>query len=334
MNEVSITIVATVRNEVGTIAAFVDSLLAQTHTPDHIIIVDGESSDGTLQILQDYESRGQIRVISTPCNIAQGRNLGIAAATTSHLAITDAGCKVTPDWLEHIFRCFGASPSPDVVAGNFRFEVHSAFENAVVLATFQPGRDESETAQYYPSSRSVAFSKAAWERAGGYPEWLYAAEDTLFNIRLRQVGCRFVFCKEAIVLWRPRETWRALAKQRINFSRGNARVGIGTAGYLKNLYIHAAVLLLLAGVVAHPLLPLAGLAVFAWHVRAHLWPQASAASRDWGTRLRVLAVMEFVRVVNLYGFIQGRWDRIRDSKTYVDSQIRYMGSASADQLQI
>src|SRR5574337_1466512 len=106
MNEVSITIVATVRNEAGTIAAFVDSLLAQTHEPDQIIIVDGESTDGTLQILREYETRGQIRAISKPCNIAQGRNLGIAAATTTHLAITDAGCKVSSDWLEHIVRCF------------------------------------------------------------------------------------------------------------------------------------------------------------------------------------------------------------------------------------
>lgn len=333
MNEVSITIVATVRNEAGTISAFVDSLLAQTRRPDRIIIVDGESTDGTLEILRSYEEHGQISVISEPCNIAQGRNLGISAATTTHLAITDAGCKVAPDWLEHIVRSFETAPFPDVVAGNFRFEVHSPFEDAVVLATFQPNRDDSDTAQYYPSSRSVAFSKTAWQRAGGYPEWLYAAEDTLFNIRLRQIGCKFAFCKEAVVLWRPRENWRALAKQRINFSRGNARVGIGTAGYLKNLYIHAAILLLLAASVFYPIAALGAVFIFAWHVRTHLWPQATAvtAKADWKRRMRTLAVMEFVRIMNLYGFVRGRWDRLTNRR-YIDSQVRYMNAASVDKV--
>jgi len=333
MTERRFTLIATVRNEAGTIRDFVESLLTQTRKPDEILIVDGASTDGTREILEDYAARGQLRVISQPCNIAEGRNLGIAAATGTHLAVTDAGCRVDPDWLEQIARCFDADCQPDVVAGNFRFETHTPFEEAVIRATFQPNRDDTETARYYPSSRSVAFSKAAWEKAGGYPEWLYAAEDTLFNIRMRQLGFRFVFCRDAIVRWRPRETWRALARQRINFSRGNARVGIGTAGYLTNLKIHSQVVAALLAGVLHPLFILVALGLFGWHVRQHLWPQAVATTdpNDWKMRLRVLAVMEFVRLVNLYGFLLGRRDRQRDP-SYVQRQVDYMGVATVDSL--
>jgi arylsulfatase A-like enzyme len=272
-------------------------------------------------------------VISQPCNIAEGRNLGIAAASGTHLAVTDAGCRVDPDWLEQIARCFDADCQPDVVAGNFRFETHTPFEEAVIRATFQPNRDDTETARYYPSSRSVAFSKAAWEKAGGYPEWLYAAEDTLFNIRMRQLGFRFAFCRDAIVRWRPRESWRALARQRINFSRGNARVGIGTAGYLTNLKVHGLVLAALLAGAIHPLFVLLALGLFGWHVRRHLWPQAVATTEpgDWKMRVRVLAVMEFVRLVNLYGFLLGRRDRQRDP-SFVQRQVDYMGIATVDSL--
>jgi glycosyltransferase involved in cell wall biosynthesis len=327
------TLIATVRNEAGTIRDFVDSLLTQTRKPDEILIVDGASTDGTREILEDYAARGLLRVISQPCNIAEGRNLGITAAIGTHLAVTDAGCRVEPDWLAQIAHCFDSDCQPDVVAGNFRFETHTPFEEAVVFATFQPNRDESETARYYPSSRSVAFTKAAWEKAGGYPEWLYAAEDTLFNIRMRQLGMRFVFCRDAIVRWRPRETWRALAKQRINFSRGNSRVGIGTAGYLINLQAHGLLLLLLLGSLWYPPLLAAALAVGAWHVRRRLWSQASktTAGRGWRMRLRVLAVMEFVRIVNLYGFLRGRWDRLSDP-SYIKRQTAYMGVTSVDDL--
>ncbi|MDP2028653.1 MAG: sulfatase-like hydrolase/transferase [Thiobacillus sp.] len=327
------TLIATVRNEADTIRDFVESLLSQTRRPDEILIVDGASSDGTREILEDYAARGVLRVISQPCNIAEGRNLGIAAATGSHLAVTDAGCRVDQDWLEQIERCFASGCQPDVVAGNFRFETHTRFEEAVVLATFQPNRDQSETARYYPSSRSVAFTKAAWLQAGGYPEWLYAAEDTLFNIRMRQLGLRFVFCRDAIVRWRPRESWRALARQRINFSRGNARVGIGTMGYLTNLQVHGLFLMLLLGSLWFLPLLVAALAVGAWHVYRRLWPQArkTTAGKGWRMRLCVLAVMAFVRIVNLYGFLRGRWDRLSDP-SYISRQTAYMGVASVDDL--
>ncbi|MHB1213710.1 MAG: sulfatase-like hydrolase/transferase [Thiobacillus sp.] len=327
------TLIATVRNEVETIRAFVDSLLEQTRKPDEILIVDGVSTDGTREILEGYAQRGLLRVISQPCNIAEGRNLGIAAATGTHLAVTDAGCRVEPDWLAQIEKCFSAECRPDVVAGNFRFETRTPFEESVVYATFQPDRDETEAARYYPSSRSVAFTKAAWEKAGGYPEWLYAAEDTLFNIRMRQLGMRFVFCRDAVVRWRPRETWRALAKQRVNFSRGNSRVGIGTAGYQTNLKVHGLFLLLLLGSPLYPPLVFAALGVGIWHVYQRLWPQASrtTAGKDWGMRLRVLVVMEFVRIANLYGFLRGRWDRLADP-SYIKRQTDYMGVASVDDL--
>ena len=206
-----ITLVATVRNERNTIHAFIKSLLEQEFRPDEIIIVDGASTDGTREVLEEYVRRGEIILISKPCNIAEGRNLGIAAASGSHIAVTDAGCRVDPAWLKEMAACFKKNPNVDVVAGNFRFETHTPFEDAVVRATFQPQRDDTDAARYYPSSRSVAFTKDAWEKAGAYPEWLYAAEDTLFNIRLRQIGCRFVFCRDAIVSWRPRESWRGSA---------------------------------------------------------------------------------------------------------------------------
>ena len=329
-----LSVIATVRNERATITAFVESLLGQSQRPDEIVIVDGASTDGTLEILKGFAARHGVRVVSQPCNIAQGRNLGISAATGTHIAVTDAGCKVDADWLREIVACFQTEPGADVVAGNFRFETHSEFEEAVVLATFPPNRDATEGARFYPSSRSVAFTKAAWERAGGYPEWLYAAEDTLFNIRLRQVGCQFVFCRNAVVRWRPRESWRALARQRINFARGNARVGIGTAGYLTNLRVHGLMLACMLGSVLHPALPIGAVLLLWWHMRRHLWPQAVRATHGRPRRLRYLTavVMEFVRLVSMYGFLQGRWDRLRHAD-FVKSQQRYMGVRSVRELE-
>ncbi|MFN0316546.1 MAG: glycosyltransferase [Burkholderiales bacterium] len=329
-----ISLIATVRNERATISSFVDSLLSQNRAPDEIVIVDGASTDGTLECLEDYARKGRIRVISRACNIAQGRNIGIRAATGELIAVTDAGCRVDPDWLRYIELCFESGQSPDVVAGNFRFDMTTSFERAVALATFSPTRETSDTAIYFPSSRSVAFRKMAWEAARGYPEWLYAAEDTLFNVRLRQLGFRFAFARDAVVHWRPRENWSALAKQRFNFARGNSRVGLFTAGYLINLRNHALIgMLFLGGLFYLPVFAGAALAA-GWHVRNNLWPQAKRTRDESGNPRnfwKVLLVMEFVRLVNLAGFVAGRWDRFRDLR-YAIRQVEWMGVETLDDL--
>jgi len=334
MTSVPASIVATVRNEKDSIVAFVDSLLEQSVKPAEIIIVDGASSDGTREILEGYEQRGDIVLISQDCNIAQGRNLGIGRAGNSLIAITDAGCIVTETWLKNILECFDQDPQPDVVAGNFRFIYRSTFEEAVSLATFPPDRDETEAARYYPSSRSLALKKSAWEMAKGYPEWLFVAEDTLFNIRLRQLGCHFVFGKDAIVRWRPRTTWRALAKQRFNFARCNAQAGIGTQGYFTNIKYHAVIVIpLLLGFLS-PWIMLFSVYPLTRHVRNNLLPQASQAARKAGKPVMkwyVLSVMEFVRLVGMAGFLAGRWDRMIGKK-YSENQKAWMGVGSLDEL--
>src|SRR5207342_1551058 len=95
-------LVATVRNEHDTIAAFVESLIHQTRSPDEVIIVDGKSTDGTLEILNRYAREHGITVITEECNIAEGRNIGIRHANSSMVAVTDAGCRVDKAWLEYI----------------------------------------------------------------------------------------------------------------------------------------------------------------------------------------------------------------------------------------
>ena len=332
----SVTIIATVRNEKDSIRTFVDSLLGQERPADEIIIVDGASDDGTLEILQAFSQDNKLKVISQDCNIAEGRNLGIAAASSEIIAVTDAGCLVELDWLAQLMCCFDHELKPDVVSGNFRFDCHSDFETAVSLATFAPNRETSDQARYLPSSRSLAFTKAAWQAAGGYPEWLYAAEDTLFDIRLRQLGFEFVFCKDAYVCWRPRENWRALAKQRMNFARGNGRVGIGTRGYIINAQYHLAILLPVLAMLIHPLIGLLGLPPLIVHIRSNLLSQSLYAVRQsgrWSMFFRVMLVMEITRLVGIAGYLMGRNDRRTNPATYVDKQKAWMGIDDVEQLQ-
>lgn len=329
-----ISVITTVRNEKTTIKAFLDSVIDQQRKPDEIIVVDGNSTDGTKKILEQNASVGKIKLISADCNIAEGRNLAISRARNNIIAVTDAGCIVDKNWLKEIEKCYLADEEVDVVAGNFKPDCRTPFEEAVYFSSFSPDREETDHGKYFPSSRSVSFKKKAWEAAGGYPEWLYAAEDTLFNIRLRQCCMKFVFCKKAIVFWRPRQSLKNLIKQRYNYSLGNGRVGIAYNGYIVSLKNHLEIfLVLMAGAVFNPLLIVALFFIIKYFTNV-LKKQTIFAlekSRNLSVAFRVPFILEVIRLVGIAGFIRGNIDRIVKPEM-VRKQRSWMGHESVKNL--
>ena len=101
-NEIKLSVIATVKNEVDTITSFVESLLNQSLKPDEVIIVDGNSNDGANEILKNFEAEKKIRLLVRDCNIAEGRNFAIESANNDYIAVTDAGCVVDKNGLKEI----------------------------------------------------------------------------------------------------------------------------------------------------------------------------------------------------------------------------------------
>jgi glycosyltransferase involved in cell wall biosynthesis len=220
-------LIATVLNEAGSLPALLDSIDEQTRPPDEVVVVDGGSTDGTLDILATWaEQRPGTTVLSAPgVNIARGRNLAIAAARGAVIAATDAGVVLTPRWLEALVHTLEASPAADVAAGFFAAAPHSAFERALGATTL-PNVDEIDPCRFLPSSRSVAFRRAVWSAVGGYPEWLDYCEDLVFDFALRRAGFRFTWVPEALVRFRPRPTLGTFFTQYLRYARGDGKADL------------------------------------------------------------------------------------------------------------
>ena len=224
-----ISLISTVYNEASNIEEFLVSIASMTKRPDEVILVDGGSSDGTYEFLQEYAASAPPFGVSVlreqGCNIARGRNIAIAAATHDIIAVSDAGCRLDCRWLEEITRPLLDSRA-DVAGGWYEPDARTGFEKAASLCTFtRLSRVDGES--FLPSSRSIAFTRKSWASAGGYPEWLtLTAEDTLFDLSLKENGCRFAFVPTAVVCWRPRRNLPALMKQYrlYGFGDGEARI--------------------------------------------------------------------------------------------------------------
>jgi glycosyltransferase involved in cell wall biosynthesis len=227
-----VSVIATVRNEGDSIERLLESLSHQTRRPDELIIVDGGSTDDTLAKLQAWRNSGRLplRVLLEPgANIAQGRNTAIAAARGTVIASTDAGVNLERGWLSNLTQPFEAEGAidavPVVACGFFRPDTHTVFEIALGATTL-PALEDVNSQRFLPSSRSVAFPKAAWEAIGGYPEWLDYCEDLILDLRLQRHGYRFVFVPDAVARFRPRSSLAAFFRQYYRYARGDGKADL------------------------------------------------------------------------------------------------------------
>ncbi|HUE75732.1 MAG TPA: glycosyltransferase [Chloroflexota bacterium] len=224
-----VSVIATVLNEEGSIDALLRSLMAQTRPPDEIVIADGGSHDGTVAAIVAAQGAGApIRLIELPgANISMGRNAAILAASGDIIACTDAGVRLEPTWLHEIVApfCDPGNANVDVVSGFFNPDPRTIFE-AAMGATVLPDVSDVDPEKFLPSSRSVAFRKRAWQSVGGYPEWLDYCEDVVFDLALREAGCRFVFNPSARVHFRPRGSLRSFFKQYFQYARGDGKANL------------------------------------------------------------------------------------------------------------
>ncbi len=234
-----VSLITTVYNEADNIEALLNSLLAQTRPPTEIVVVDGGSTDNTLAILETFAQKSPIplQVIRRPgANISQGRNAAIQAARYTIIAATDAGVRLPTDWLEQLIAPFGDSPPPEnsefspetqVVAGFFRADPDLASPFQIAMgATVLPAPDDIQPEKFLPSSRSIAFTKTAWQAAGGYPEWLDYCEDLIFDLNLKKKGYSFYWQPKAVAMFAPRTSLGAFFRQYYRYARGDGKAAL------------------------------------------------------------------------------------------------------------
>ena len=300
-----ISVIVTVLNEAETMATLLESLGMQTRVPDEIIIVDGGSDDGTLDILCRFQDRLPLRIIRAPgTNISQGRNLAIAAAHGDIIVATDAGLYLSPQWLECLVAPFLNDPELHVVGGYAAPDPHSLFEMALGAAVSRLP-DEIKPEQLLPGSRNIAYRKRAWQAVGGYPEWLDFGEDMVFALKLKQLVGRIAYAPSAIIYFRPRSSLKAFFKMYYHYARGDGKADLWRKRHAIRYftYLIAVPGIFLLGAIVHPLLwtlfPIGGL-VYLYHPYRRLWV---ALRKTQASLLSMTAAVLMLPIIRLTGDI-------------------------------
>jgi succinoglycan biosynthesis protein ExoA len=208
-------------NEGPFIAAFLDSLFAQTYPADRleILLVDGMSDDGTREIVRRYASgHPGLRMIDNPGHRKpEALNIGIRQATGEIVVRLDVHAVYEHDYLRKCVLALLAHPEADNVGGIRKSlpREDTLIGRALALSTTHPlaaGNAKYRVGASKPQWVDTVFGgcwrREVFDRIGLFDEKLTRAQDREFNQRLRAAGGRILLIPDITCTYYARSGWR------------------------------------------------------------------------------------------------------------------------------
>ena len=216
-----ISVVMPVRDDAEDLARAVEAVLAQDYPrPIEVVLGVGPSNDGTEQVAKLLaDAHPGVRVVENPKGITSAAlNAAIDAAAGDVIVRVDGHCALAPGYLRRAVDTLRATGA-DNVGGVQEARGDTPFERAVAAAMssrfgvgdarFHYGGDPGPTDTVYLG----VFTRDALARVGGFDESLVRNQDYELNWRLRDTGGTVWFDPQLRVVYRPRGSLRALARQ-------------------------------------------------------------------------------------------------------------------------
>lgn len=234
-----ISVILPVRNEALVLPSLLESLTLQNY-PSHafeIIVADGQSTDGTRDLVRSFAAESAVRVslVDNPgIRSSAGRNAGVAASRGDFIIFIDGHCKLpSRNLLRDSVALFEQTQAHCLCRPQPLLAPPASWLGTVVAAvrasTLGHGRDsliyDMTTAGFVdPASSGASYRRTVFNAIGCYDERFDACEDVEFNTRLRKAGMQAYTDPRLAVHYEPRSSLRALLRQMIRYGRGRIRL--------------------------------------------------------------------------------------------------------------
>jgi glycosyltransferase involved in cell wall biosynthesis len=217
-----VSVIIPVLNMANTIEQCLKSIFNQTYEPFEVIVVDGHSTDGTVDIAKTYPVRILYNDRVWP---GAGRQYGVENSEGDYVAFTDADCILPNTWIETLLSEF-----TDDVAGvgggaiNVGEGLWIQSINSV-LSTFLGG---GNSAQNRPLTKkreekdinayNCIYRKKDYIESGGFNVHLRGAEEPDLGRRVLKIG-KLIYTPNAMVIHDHKRQYKQFAKQMYSYGR-------------------------------------------------------------------------------------------------------------------
>jgi glycosyltransferase involved in cell wall biosynthesis len=212
-----ISIITVVYNGVRTLADCIESVLGQTYPDLEYLIIDGGSTDGTVELVQSYGGRISVFRSEPDQGIYDAMNKGVGLATGDVIGILNADdLYAHREVLSRVAARFGAGDAPEAVYGDL---VYVRAENpAQVLRYWQAGTYAPGAFRWgwMPPHPTFFVRRSCYDRWGTFDLRLRSAAD--YELMLRFVhrhGARLGYLPEVLVRMRAGGVSNASWKNRL-----------------------------------------------------------------------------------------------------------------------
>ena len=201
-----ISIVTACFNRIAVMETALQSVAAQTYPDVEHVIVDGASTDGTVERIQAWAAQagGRVRWISEPdSGLYEALNKGIRLATGDVIGILHADdFYAGPEVLGKVAQLFGQT-GVDAVYADVRFVDAADTARTVRYISGRPFRPWMMRYGFMPPHPSIFCRRALFDRLGYYrTDYQIAADHELMIRFLWKARIRTAYLPEAIVTMR------------------------------------------------------------------------------------------------------------------------------------
>jgi glycosyltransferase involved in cell wall biosynthesis len=176
------------------------SVLSQERADIEYIIVDGGSTDGTVDVIKSHAaSDNRIRWHSEPDEgIADAFNKGIALARGEIIGIINSDDSYIPGALAAVAEAYRSHPECDVFHGDML-----RLQGDRVLFMLKPSDVQRQIWHEMPLNHPATFVTArAYSKVGGFDAKVRIAMDYDLMLRLYMSGCRFHYIGQPLAAMR------------------------------------------------------------------------------------------------------------------------------------
>ena len=229
-----ISIILPVRNEANYIRAALDAVLTQTYPQEEIeiLIADGMSTDGTREIIKDYQKDyPQIQLLDNPGKIVPtGMNIALRQARGEIIIRVDGHCVIGPDYISNCAKHL-ETDGVDGVGGPMESIGETQLAKAIALAmstSFGVGNSAFRTTKgqtkLVDTISFPAYTREIIQKAGMYDEELVRNQDDEYNYRIRELGGRLLLAGDVHSKYYGRGSFRKLSRQYFQYGYYKVRV--------------------------------------------------------------------------------------------------------------
>ncbi|MHA1834964.1 MAG: glycosyltransferase [Candidatus Baldrarchaeia archaeon] len=244
-DDYTVSVIILTRNSSATVEKTLESVFHQTRMPDEVIVVDGNSIDGTLRIVKRYP----VKILKEPgLGFGYARNLGVKEAKGDIVFFIDSDCYAAPNWIEKALRHFD---NPEVAGVTGETRLWNTEHACARFLAYVGGRMNMPKDRRFVDiapTMNLALRRDVIFRFGGFDESLVRCEDTDLTWKISR-RYKILYDPEVVVWFRGSPNVLVASRKCIRYFVGVgqliAKYGLNREFFRFNLLVRGLLLLAL-----------------------------------------------------------------------------------------